>query len=630
MDNQIASSNILELTADSPAADQIPNIKVNLRPHQLTLLHSCKQLESGEVNIDLSRMPHVIQTHGSTTNISCRIRTNIGIIADKVGSGKSNVILSLIADDDNNQASSSLHTSTWTFGLNNIIMTIDQEKRVSNLNILVIPHNLVNQWNQYITNFFNDDMKYLMISKAKTLQSLTIANILDYRLLVVTTTFYRDLVHLMQRSQLQVKRVFYDEIDMMGITCCDVIDSAFYWFVTASYTNLLYPRGHGRFDHASGRYITLADGMRAGGYLKSLFSSLHSGIGSSSGRHITNLVILKNNDRFVDESINLPPVVIKYIKCRTPRTINILNGIVDREIIQCLNSGNIEAAIHHISPSHKNSENNIIDILLEKYQKNLHNVTTMMNYVANEMQYDTDSQRQTELERLEAKKRDFMGKINSITERIKVTDTCCICYDDISNKTIVNCCMNAYCFKCISTWVSQRHACPLCKEMLRVDNLYVVTNTDKVEVIETTNDAILDTPSETFDKIQNLQQVLNLINTENENSKVLVFSMNERIFTNVYDILKATQRRFKMLKGTNMAIANTVKEYKTGELNTLLVNPDCYGNGINLENTTDVIMLHKFDSEVEKQVIGRAQRYGRATSLRIWYLLYDNEMPLGN
>jgi hypothetical protein len=37
-------------------------------------------------------------------------------------------------------------------------------------------------------------------------------------------------------------------------------------------------------------------------------------------------------------------------------------------------------------------------------------------------------------------------------------------------------------------------------------------------------------------------------------------------------------------------------------------------------------MFHKFDAEIEKQVIGRAQRCGRTTTLNIHYLLNENEI----
>ncbi|MEW5315166.1 MAG: hypothetical protein WDW38_006613 [Sanguina aurantia] len=37
-------------------------------------------------------------------------------------------------------------------------------------------------------------------------------------------------------------------------------------------------------------------------------------------------------------------------------------------------------------------------------------------------------------------------------------------------------------------------------------------------------------------------------------------------------------------------------------------------------------MFHALNTEIEKQVIGRAHRMGRTTDLRVWHLLHENEM----
>jgi SNF2 family DNA or RNA helicase len=47
-----------------------------------------------------------------------------------------------------------------------------------------------------------------------------------------------------------------------------------------------------------------------------------------------------------------------------------------------------------------------------------------------------------------------------------------------------------------------------------------------------------------------------------------------------------------------------------------------YSCGMNLENTTDIIFVHNMDPQREKQVIGRAHRYGRKNALSIWYIDY--------
>lgn len=626
-------SNLCELTSDSCYAPQPDNITISLRPHQLTLLHRCKLLEAGNVAIDSSCMPSNISAAPFTTHVSCTMNTRVGVIADKVGSGKSNIILSLIATDQDINEVTSQFTSTYTYGLNNITLTVQQEKKMCNVNILVIPHNLVSQWTSYIGGFFKTPIKSIVISKSKHFETLTLQSVREYRLIVVTCTFYSRLVQMLRRSDIQVKRALYDEIDIMSISATDIIDASFYWFVTASYLNLIHPRGHGRYDRMTNRYLVVAEGMRTGGFIKALFSNLQAS-STPTNRHITHLIVAKNCDAFVDASISLPPIEFNYIRCKTPRAINILEGIVDRHIIQCLNSGDIEGAIHFVNPTQCSTQDNIINILLERFTKSLHNVNTMIDYVTNHMQYDTEQQRANELERLGRKREDFMGKVNSITARIKDTDTCCICYDNISNKTIVNCCMNSYCFKCISTWVSQRHSCPLCKERIDIEKFFVVRDTvhEANASDKESQDGQMDPnkPHESYDKMKNLENVIKQINEHNPENKVLIFSMNEGIFDKIQQMLTDMNRNFKMLKGTTVAISNTVNRYKNGDLNTLLVNPENYGSGLNLENTTDMIMLHKFDSEIEKQVIGRAQRYGRATSLRVWYLLYENEMGLTN
>ena len=42
--------------------------------------------------------------------------------------------------------------------------------------------------------------------------------------------------------------------------------------------------------------------------------------------------------------------------------------------------------------------------------------------------------------------------------------------------------------------------------------------------------------------------------------------------------------------------------------------------------TSDVIIYHRMSKDLETQIIGRAQRPGRTTSLKVHYLCYENEI----
>ena len=58
----------------------------------------------------------------------------------------------------------------------------------------------------------------------------------------------------------------------------------------------------------------------------------------------------------------------------------------------------------------------------------------------------------------------------------------------------------------------------------------------------------------------------------------------------------------------------------------LVINSTNYCSGLNLQTATDLVFMHKIiDLSTEIQVIGRGQRLGRETTLKVWYLLYENE-----
>ena len=110
----------------------------------------------------------------------------------------------------------------------------------------------------------------------------------------------------------------------------------------------------------------------------------------------------------------------------------------------------------------------------------------------------------------------------------------------------------------------------------------------------------------------------------------MIFSAYENSFTNITPILDKLEIQYDYLKGNGYQINAIIDRYKNGSVKVLLVNTRQYGSGLNLENTTDVILFHKFDTEIEKQVIGRAQRFGRKEPLHVHYLLYENEKPTNN
>ena len=167
--------------------------------------------------------------------------------------------------------------------------------------------------------------------------------------------------------------------------------------------------------------------------------------------------------------------------------------------------------------------------------------------------------------------------------------------------------------------------CPLCKNHMSIEeDFYIVheksehSNISLLDIMKTMPSD--DNMTKKLNKFQNLER---LINCRKSSSKFLIFSDFELSFHHMYEHLDNSGLRYAHIKGNS--VNNNIEKYRGDELDALLVNSKNYGSGLNLENTTDLILFHKFEGQLEKQVIGRAQRPGRKTPLRIWYFVNDNE-----
>jgi SNF2 family DNA or RNA helicase len=606
--------------AQQPAA-----AKIKLWAHQLALLQRCKDYENN--NIPLTQFPHLCRMNANLTSTDF-LRTQIGIIGDRVGSGKSYVILSLLLDNDITQKENCIKA----YGTNRVILSFKERNINLKTNLLVIPHNLTIQWENYI-NTFTDSLKYLMISKEKTVDYIISKpnEVSSFDLLVVTSSYFTRIAKFLTSRSFKMQRVIFDEVDNMNLPNCMTIESNFYWFITASYGNLLYPRGYTRWDFSQERQIWYAHGLRNSGFIKETFLDLSEHL----SRDFTKILVLKNNEDFIKSSVHVPEMNVHVYKCKTPLTINVLHGYVDKDIIESLNAGDIQSAMSRLNPNNKTSEENLISIQIEKFAKEVKNIEIRLEAVRS-MSYDNEELREGELQRLNKKKDEYMNKINGIRDRIKSAEMCNICFDDISNKTITPCCSNGSCFLCLNIWLSKSRQCPFCKRALSNSELLVVNeecehmdcNVDMEQQGPITKEQV----DASKDKLANLEALLlQLLGTTGENlsenpKKIIIYSSYDMSFTNIINILKKNEFRYASIKGPVDHIRKTLQRYKEEDVNVLLLNSRLYGSGMNLEFTTDVIMFHKVDSEIEKQIIGRAQRYPRTNALNVHYFLYDNEI----
>jgi SNF2 family DNA or RNA helicase len=612
---------LLELDRNSPKCEQPKDARIVLKPHQLTLLHACRNFEQGIVHTTPPSSSASSHLGGGEGGGGEYMRSRLGIMGDKVGSGKSFVILSLMMSDI--PARLVDEYDHLAFAENTVRIRRRHHMRLLETSLLVIPHNLVRQWQDYIDVFLPSRLRTIVVARSRTLD--LIADIGNYDLIVVTSTFYPMITRMSEG--LRFKRVFFDEVDSIKIINCMFIDACTYWFVTASYNNILYPLGRTVLDRHTNRYVQMSTGIRMSGFVRTLFHELSK---SLMPPFTVDAMIVKNTDAFVDASANLPELVEHTIHCLQPREISILTGLVDHQIMQHLNANDIRGAISFIAPSRRQTESNIVDALIESYDRKVRNILAKIEYHRT-LEYDDEAVRSAEIARLNVKKNDMELKIKAIQERVRTSTLCPVCYEEIVvGKCILPCCQNVFCIRCITRWFEQNDSCPLCKAHSNVSAMFVVTPPpEQQQPTQQPSSSSSSSPEPPLPKIQTLVRIIKSINESAPGRRIIIFSAFDSTFDEVGAVLTEHAIPFDYLHGTCTHIALMTKRYKDPKdagARVLLANATNFGSGLNLENTTDVVMFHKFDSEIERQVIGRAQRPGRTAALNVWYLLHDNEI----
>lgn len=616
------SIDVEELDELSPRALQPDNANIQMKPHQLSLLHRCRLYETGPVPLLEFRQIREIQTYNGFGPDDCLL-TQVGIIGDGTGAGKSYVVLSLAADKGPIRNDPSIRS----YGHNRILMRLQCTKPTLDATVLVIPHNLCTQWEGYVEEF-GAGLRTLFIRRAFTITQLRRAGddvngipsqLYDYDLIVVTSTLYSQLAGLINTAGMRVKRLVMDEVDNLNIPNSTPIEALYTWFVTASYGNLLYPRGQSYWDANRSQFITRTAGLHHKGFVYTLFTDLYHNL----PRDYVKLLVVKNSDEYVQQSMTVPALERRMVRCRTPHSISVLNGIANNEVIERLNAGDVKSAVALLSPANRvASEDDIITVVIESFAKQVRNLELKIEYTVR-AEYESESDRQEDLEKLNRKMVEASKRIETIRERVKGSHMCSICFEDeVVNKAVVACCQNTFCFGCISKWIATSPVCPICKHALSMKGLLVVDS----NAIPGMNH-VLASPGpicENFDKVTNLEGIVT--SELSPDARVLIFSGYDYSFTPLTSMLDRLNTRHAPLKGNGAQIEATMRRYRNGDVKILMVNPTNYGSGLNMQCTTDIIMFHKFDDEISRQVIGRAQRHGRTTPLRVWYLLYENEL----
>lgn len=597
------------LTANSPQHNGPNGAKVELYPHQKASLTAMIKLEASS-SIAIENLN------------SEALRTRIGILGDKPSAGKSYVMLALSLCG--NQNSSLEAFQEYRMSPYASVVRKDTKTFVKT-NVIVIPHGISKQWTEYLSQYMPDDSSHILINRKKQFTSEVVQNIVSgaYNVIVVTTTMLPSLsAKFKGERNIRISRIFFDECDSIQLNTSSHIHSGFYWFVTASFHNLVMPRG-GVMRLPTGESVNVSGNYNS--HLRIFFDAFQT-----VNESLVKQILVLCDDDFVDSSLQLPQPVLNTVICKTPYTVRVLNGSVRDSIIQALNAGDVESAVRNIGAV-SDSEHNIVATVLDGFRREKRALVARLSYI-DDYAYQTQSQKDAEKARCATRIEQIDRSLETITERVTESTTCPICYDDFSTKTVVPCCQNSFCLACVSNWLTTtttNSTCPLCKQAINLQDLLVCN-----EIVAGTAE-ISDEPEpytigdidfvKGGEKLDNLRR---LITSTPNDRKILIFSEYDyALETTIGKMLGEIRVKYGAIKRNTNTINRVVKDFKTGDTRILLVNSSHYGCGMNLPEATDIVIMHKLkERNSYKQVIGRAQRCKRNTPLNVWKFLNEHEI----
>jgi superfamily II DNA or RNA helicase len=610
----------LELNEMNNMALQCDRIKTKLKPHQLVALNKALDMEiNGSIRYKITNNDKFISimnilynnfVYNITNDNFIQISTNVGIFGDIVGYGKTLIALALIASNNvKNIYVNNIYTKTLNNYRNYSYLNIStsnnliiREDIIFNTTLVIVPRGPVYiQWINMIKE--QTDLKVLAIDNLnfikKNIPKYTGNNrqvIIDYfnnfDLVIIKNTtlgvlfdyYYQDANYNLINGW---KRVIIDEAHDI-INKIPNIKYYYLWLISGTYEDIL----------------------------KKAYNTSNSLIYSNTREQLLNddfinLMLVKNNSRFIKNSFSIPEPIEKYYLCKLSNNMHIIKNFITDAILEKINANDIPGAIKELGGKNE-TEDDIIELVSKELKRELYNKETERDYI-NSLDISIE-QKTLKLKNINNDIEIQKEKINSLTERISYisSKSCAICMDLITNPIMIEC-THIYCGSCLMKWLKTNKNCPICRKD--------ITGTDKLIAIVNDTDKNNDDINIILSKEDTLIKIIN----NKIDGKFLIFSKNENSFEKIKAELIKNNNKYELLKGSTSHMMNILEKFKSGEVNIILLNTQYAGSGIDISYATDVIIFHNMGID-KHQAIGRAQRVGRKTELYIHNLCYEHEI----
>lgn len=533
---------------------QSPLIKTQLMSHQATMVHGMQLYKDKMVRGFLV---------GNRA-----INGKIGIIGDPSGSGKTLSILSYLASYANTfpRITSELtpYSSKYFFSHD-----INELSDASSTNLIIVPHHLFGQWRDEIEK--HTIMEYTHIETKRMIKGDDLSKRMVTSHFVLTTNkCYKFVQAYANQHKIQWNNIFIDEASSIYLQSSDpVLNFQFLWLITNNWipllfkspvinkSNLLFLRDkvalhsdleNWLLDNITHHY----QGELLSSFLKEYLSFLHENRG---------YIVLRNLTNTIQSSITVPDNINDIIQCRPHITLQSLSSAyLSKNMKMSFRSEKIPHLFQSLGISCKD----ITDYLPLQ---------------------------------ISAK--------HTLINKKKEENECIICFEECEYPTIVNCCYNIYCGKCLLKNTILTYKCPTCRDKIDVDNLCcLIPLTDETRIlVKNKSDACID------------------IIKKYNNAKIIIYSAFDNIYYQLFEEINKLGIKADRLENNIYSMLKTIKNFKDGDTTILFISNITILRGLSLPFTSHIIFYHDVPSfELKEVLIHSAQRIGRTQPLSIIHL----------
>lgn len=274
-----------------------------------------------------------------------------------------------------------------------------------------------------------------------------------------------------------------------------------------------------------------------------------------------------------------------------------------------------------------------LEEIIEKFQ---HILSHNSKWKADETDPQLQSLRNIKISRIGKKIKKHEDRLQVVQKRVElfksvcnsgVTMECPICYDDIE-KIAMTSCGHIFCDSCITKVLDETKdciSCPCCRKSLELKDIgwsHPECGTDV--------DPIRNKWGTKIAWIVNFCQEKLLDPTRH----IIVFSQYNKVLKVIEMALHEIGVSSKTLTGGSASIDKKTREYHSGTIKILLMSLQTCNSGVNLPETTDIIMVDTVNARdavtVEKQAIGRAYRLGNGKDVNVHRLVMSDTIEEEN